>query len=292
MQADEDDRYMSEARASSPAKMPLLLVAAVVVVGLAWYFLSPSGEQAPPQEPAPEMVPAPAPEPPAPVTPTEPDIPEPTPDVVPAETVSGTELPEPALTLEESDAPVQAMLAPQVADTPLATVLGNNDLITRAASLIDATSQGRAFPEVLKLPPPEGKFLVVEREGAHYIDPASYQRYDAYAQAVASVDPQQLASAFNEFRPLLEEAYAALGYREEDLDNALVRALDQVIAAPVLQRPAQVEKNIATWHYTDASLEELPSLAKLLMRMGPENQALIQSQAKAVREALLSQDEP
>ena len=196
------------------------------------------------------------------------------------------------MTLEESDEPVQAALAPLVTDSALAPALDNSDLLLRAASLIDASSQGRAFHEVLKLPQPDGDFAVVERDGAHYMDPASHQRYDAYAQAIASLDPQALAENFHTFRPLLEQAYASLGYRGEDMDNALVRALDQVIDAPVLQHPAKLEQDVTTWHYTDESLEDLPSLAKLMLRMGPENQALVQAHARAIRAALLAPASP
>ena len=238
------------------------------------------------------MEPVAAPEPEPEPMPSEPDIPEPEPVPVTEELPEEPNEPEPALTLADSDEPVQAALAPLVAGSALAPALDNTDLLQRAASLIDASSQGRAFHEVLKLPPPEEKFSVIERDGAHYVNPASFQRYDAYAQAITALDPQLLADAFHSFRPLLEEAYASLGYEEEDMDNALVRALDQVIATPELQHPAQLEKDITTWHYTDESLEELPSLSKLLLRMGPENQALVQAQAKAIRAALLAPESP
>ena len=184
--------------------------------------------------------------------------------------------------------PVREAMAPQLTGTSLAPVLDNQDLLARAAGLIDATSQGRMFHQVLKLPPPEEKFAVIEVDGAAYIDPDSFQRYDAYAQAVAAVDPDAVATVFHDFRPLLEEAYAALGYEGAEMDNALVRALDQVIAAPTLEEPARLERDITTWHYVDPELEKLPSLTKQLLRMGPENQAIIQAQARAIREALLA----
>ena len=288
MQPDQDDRYVSETRSSSPALLPVTLVVAALVVGIGWYMLRPAPEEPPAPPPPAPVTPAPAPEPEVAPPPPAPDIPAARPDEPELPAEPNAPLPEAALALEDSDQPVQELLTPLVAGSALAPALDNSDLLQRAASLIDATSQGRAFPEVLKLPAPDGEFTVIERDGASYIDPASYARYDAYAQAIAGLDPAVLAGAFHNFRPLLEEAYSALGYPDEELDNALVRALDQVIAAPTLQHPAQLERDVTTWHYTDETLEELPSLAKLLLRMGPENQALVQEQARELREALLS----
>ena len=290
MHADKRDLTDDANRSTTGLPViPLALGVALVVIAAAWYLLD-SGEPPapePPAEPAVAARPAPPPPPPAP------DIPEPAPEpepepVAPAQPAEPVTPAPPPLTLEDSDVPVREALMTEVAGTALAPALDNQELLTRAASLIDATSQGRMFHEVLKLPPPEERFSVMEVDGATYVDPDSFQRYDAYARAIAGVDPDAVATAFHSFRPLLEEAYAALGYDGADMDNALVRALDQVIAAPTLDQPARLERDVTTWHYVDPALEELPSLSKQLLRMGPENQALIQAKARAIREALLS----
>lgn len=285
MQADNDDRLSTGGDSTGLPLLPLMLGVALVAVASAWFFL---GGEEPPAPPPPEPV---AVEEPAlePALPPAPDIPErPIEEEAPAEPNMPAVPPPPPLTLDASDEPVREAMAAQLMDTPLAPALANEDLLARAAGLIDATSQGRSFLQVLKLPPPEEAFSVVEIDGTAYVNPDSFQRYDAYAQAVAAVDPAAVATVFHTFRPLLEQAYAGLGYDAGEMDNALVRALDQVIAAPVLEQPAALERDVTTWHYADPALEELPSLSKQLLRMGPENQALIQAQARAVRQALLS----
>lgn len=290
MQAHNEDHLQNDSRSTGGLPViPLVLGVALVVIAAAWYFLGTGESPGPEAPPSPEpAVPAQA-APPAPQLPPAPDIPEQAPEPAEPETRPEPEMPAPPpLTLEDSDVPVREAMATQVAGTSLAPALENQDLLARAAGLIDATSQGRMFHEVLRLPPPEARFSIVEIDGAAYIDPDSFQRYDAYARAIAGVDPGVLATAFHTFRPLLEEAYAALGYDGAEMDNALVRALDQVIAAPVLQAPARLERDVATWHYVDPALEELPSLSKQLLRMGPENQAIIQAKARAIREALLA----
>jgi hypothetical protein len=119
------------------------------------------------------------------------------------------------------------------------------------------------------------------------MDPAGYRRYDAYATAIAELDTELLADTFHRFRPLLEGAYGALGYSPGDMDNALIRALDRVLATPEISDPIPVKKVEAVYKYVDPSLEKLPAVQKQLLRMGPDNVAKIKNQAAALRRALL-----
>jgi hypothetical protein len=194
---------------------------------------------------------------------------------------------EPELTLEGSDPLVREALAASVADGVFEQALKQEDLLERGTAFIDAAGNGSILNKVFPFPPIEGKYSVIEVAGKPTVDPQSYQRYDKYAQSISALDPDTLASAFHQFRPQLELAYANLGYDAADMDNSLIRALDQVIAAPVLEEPAALVKHVTTYTYEDESLENLSPIAKQLMRMGPENQAIIQAQAKALRAALL-----
>ncbi len=290
MQADNEERYVEESQNRSLPLIPILVVVALAVAALAWYVLAP-GKTELDTTPTPDItpvVPAQLPPPVVPAAPPEPDIPEPVETVVEPDPNTPIAPPEPELTLDASDPVVRKALLPELEGSSLAVALDNDDLLDRAAGLIDATSQGRVFHEVFKLPPPAGKFTVITEGENSYINPENYERYDAYAAAVGQLNPETVASAFHTFRPLLEQAYASLGYQADDLDNALIKALEQVATAPQLQHPAILEKDVTTWHYTDESLENLSPLAKQLLRMGPENQAIIQSQAIAIKKALLA----
>lgn len=286
MQADNEDRYNEEQKTTGLPVIPLVIALLLLTVAGYWYFSSGKPAEAPTPPDVTQPVPA------APVTPIAPE-PEPAPDIpepvepLPEPNEPPPPPPEPPLTLEESDPVVREQLEPVFNDNLLAAALTPHNLIERGAALVDLTRQGRVEPKLLPLPPPEGKFTVISEGENFYVDPASYARYDGYAQAVSSLDPQLLTSAFHQFRPLLEQAYAALGYKAEDLDNSLIRALDQVINAPTLEQPAILVKDVTTYNFADESLEALSPLAKQLMRMGPENQALVQGQARAFREALL-----
>ncbi|MCB1675732.1 MAG: DUF3014 domain-containing protein [Halioglobus sp.] len=261
-----------------------LLIAAVVVIAVG-LFLYQSGQeqQAPPVEepPAPEA--AVAPEPPLPPAP---DIPEPAPTPAPA--AAAPEAPtEPPLTLEDSDPILRETLAEAGTAGVLVTALEQDHIAERGVSLIDGFSRGKVLRKLLPLEPPQAPFSIAERPDGLFIDPASYRRYDDYAQAIAELDTQQLVDSFHRFRPLLEQAYAGLGYKAGDFDNALIRMLDRILATPEITEPIAVRKVEAVYQFRDPKLEQLTALQKQLLRTGPDNVAIVKQKAAQLRDGLL-----
>jgi hypothetical protein len=191
------------------------------------------------------------------------------------------------LSLDASDEPVRTALS-SVAQAPLVgQALQNDDLLRRTSGLIDGLSRGLVLHKALPLPPPDGKFSVREEAGSTVMDPAGYRRFDPYARAIGELDSDLLAAGFHRFRPLLEQAYAEIGNPADELDNALIRALDRVIATPEIRAPISVKRKEALYLYADPALEGLAPLQKQLLRMGPDNVALVKAQARALRAALL-----
>ncbi len=268
-----------------PPLIPIVLVL-LVAAGLAVYWFYGSGDS---EEPAPPPVVAPQPQP---EPPPAPDIPPIEPEAEPAEAVAQPApepepVPEPVLTLETSDEVVVEELSAAGADELLANGLTYESLVDRGAALVESLSRGQVPHKLLRINPPQEKFSVQEQGDVLYLDPASYRRYDDYADAVASLDTEQLAGMFHHLRPLLEQVFEAQGFPADEFDNTLIRALDRIIAAPSLAEPPQVKSGIKSYKYVDPELEGLPELEKQLLRMGPENTAKIQAQARALREALL-----
>ncbi|TDG14838.1 DUF3014 domain-containing protein [Seongchinamella unica] len=288
MQVDSEDRYVEERGSAGLPRLPIALAVLALIIGIAWYFSGGSPEQ---EEPPAELVtPVPAESPPLqPEAAPAPDIPEPVTVVTDPNDPNDLVIAEPELKLEESDPLVRETLAPALADSVFAQALRQDDLLERGTAFIDAAGKGSVLNKVLPIPRPEGNFAVRQEGGKTVIDPATYARYDGYAEAIGALDPDTLAAAFHQFRPLLEQAYGNLGYQQQDMDNSLIRALDQVIAAPVLDEPPALEQRVTTYTYADEALENLSPIAKQLLRMGPENQRIIQDQARALRAALLTE---
>lgn len=267
---------------------PLLILGAIALLGViivVYFFSGKEPEPEPVPEPPPVVAPVPEPEPePAPDIP-EPE-PEPEPEPAPEEPPEPTE---PPITLETSDEPVREELSQAGSSDLLEATLTNSDLIQRGTGMIDGMSRGLVLQKVLPLPAPKGKFTTTQVGEQEFIDPASYDRYDGHAQAIAELDTDKLVGSFHNYRPLLEEAYSALGYKQDDFDNALIRALDRVIATPEIDGEIEVKKKEAIYVFVDPDLEQLSPLQKQLLRMGPDNIALVKEQARALRAGLLGE---
>ena len=97
----------------------------------------------------------------------------------------------------------------------------------------------------------------------------------------------RIMAAFHRYRPLIEQAYEEFGYSAEDMDNALIRSLDYVLATPEPAVPIALIRKEAVFQFSDPELEQLPPLQKQLLRMGPENSARIKQWVEKLRQGLL-----
>jgi len=164
--------------------------------------------------------------------------------------------------------------------------LVEGDLLRKWAVVTDNLSEGITPRAQLGFLAPSKPFSVVDRGGKSVIDPASYQRYDEFADAVASIDAQALARVYRELHPALEGAYRALGYPNALLDAVTARALQRIEAAPVRDGDVEVAGQRGLFLFADPQLEELGQVEKHLLRMGPRNTRLVQTKAREIERAL------
>lgn len=291
MRPDPQDRSIQD---NPPPGLPIVrIVLGLLAIAAIAYGLWGGGEPEPSpavQEPTLEVTPAvvPVPEPPP-----APDIPPPVPTVTPEPAVAEEPVeppppPKPPATLETSDDELRLRMAQASDSSLLADITATDDLVERGTAAVDTLSRGGLLYKLLPATPVKGKFAVEQGDGQLLLDPANYQRYDSYAQMIENLDTDALVAAFHRFRPLLEQTYASLGYRAEDFDNTLIRALDRILATPVVEGAIPVEKSEALYKYVDPALEQRSDLEKQLIRIGPENLARVQRQAQQLRSALLA----
>lgn len=271
-------------------RSPTLLAVVVVVAGLIGFFLLRGADDAS-DTPAPESVtPVAAPAAPVPALPPAPDIPRQAVAAAEPQPAPAAAAPEPAPppTAEEADAMLlgtlrQASLAPQ-----LMALLGVAHPLDVSVAMVDWLAQG-VVPRKLLAVPALPAFPVTESDDGQWVmGDAAYARYDSFARAVAAADTAALAAGFHTLRPLLEAAYGQLGLDEDKFDNALIRALDQVLATPEIAEPIPLARKSVMYTYADPELEQLPDVQKQLLRMGPDNLRVIKQQARALRQQLLA----
>jgi hypothetical protein len=182
----------------------------------------------------------------------------------------------------------QRALLDAVSANPLyRKLVGEPDLARRWAVAVENVANDVVPRKILEPLAPSTGFQVVRRGGAVYVDPRSYARYDAVADAVASVNVDALAIAWAAVRPAVETAYRALGYPDGSVDKAAARALHRIESAPVREGDlALVEGPGNGWAYADATLERLGDVEKQMLRLGPRNARILQEKAREISRAL------
>ncbi|MDV6315663.1 DUF3014 domain-containing protein [Idiomarina sp. HP20-50] len=220
-------------------------------------------------EPEPEVEPEPVPTEPEPEVQPEPEPVEPEPVTLPE--------------LENSTPTVLQNL--DSADINIRP-LKSSQLIRDAVVLVDNMSNGGIVRERTIVQRPDGRFSVIEVDGELYIDESTYRRYDALVDWFVSLDPYALAENYELFKPLVQEAYAEIGYPDSDFDNTLLEAIDVVLGTPVPESLVQVEDDNVMYTYANEAYETLPAVQKQLLRMGPENIKRVKQKLREIRRAL------
>lgn len=249
-----------------------IALAAAIVLGVSYYWRQSS------QETEPEVAePAPAPAP-APVKPVSEPVIEATP---PSPVVQP-----PALVLPElnaSDEFVRERLSMATIPEPW---IDRDDLLRRLAVVIENARRGELPRRQLGFLAPEGKFKVRREGETIYVDPVSFHRYDRYVAMLESVPADTMAGFLGDADPLLDEALGELG-ANESATSQVVAAIDQVLAVPVIRGDIELVQPKVFYEYADPALEELSSLQKQVLRMGPDNVERLQSYLTTVRQSLL-----
>jgi hypothetical protein len=166
--------------------------------------------------------------------------------------------------------------------------LSSDDLVRRSASYIDGLARGFTLHKVLPLTAPKGSFATHSESGIVWMNAGNYERYDRSVAVITSLNMQSMAQMFHFTRPLLESAFAEMGYQPRQMDGIILQALDNVLATPIIVKPIQLKRESVAYKFTDPDLEGLLPLQKQLLRTGPANTQRIQEKALALQEALLS----
>ena len=209
-------------------------------------------------------------------------------DAIKAKTTTSKPSSPPLPSLDDSDPFVREIVLKNQSSKGLSNWLKIDDLIRRSASFLDGLARGSVSEKVFPLGSPEGSFTTHRQDDVIWLNAGNYERYDDVISILLSVDMQKMAQFFHRVRPLLESAFAELGYRPRQMDGIILQTIDNILTTPVIVEPLKLTRDSVAYKFADPELESLMPLQKQLLRAGPENTQRIQQQAKALREALLN----
>jgi hypothetical protein len=188
--------------------------------------------------------------------------------------------------LAESDPVVRDLVRALSAHPRVVAWLATDGLIRNFTTVVLNLAEGASPAGRLTTLRPSSGFRVVERGDDLFIDPASFERYNAVADAVASIDPAAAARVYATLKPRIQEAYGELGFPDQPFDATLERAIVLLLNTPVPPDLVRVEPRGIGYGFADESLEGLSDAQKQLLRLGPRNVRLVQRALREVAAAL------
>jgi hypothetical protein len=199
----------------------------------------------------------------------------------------------PALSIDEGDEQLRALgkaLAPAPGVLAWLERLGLRNLVAAAQLVADGDTPRPSLPflsvegpftvreEAAPAPPPaKGKKRAPRPPGRVFVDPASFERYDAVTALVTSVSPGAVGDGYARLRPYFQAAYQEIGRPGARFDDVLARAVGRLLAVRFPEGEVELVPAGVGYGYKDPTLEGLSRAEKHLLRMGPKNGGAIQA---------------
>jgi hypothetical protein len=263
----------------SPVFWVALAIVGAIGAGLYYWENRSAWETLPAQPPPPGPTPEAKVAEPAPEASAEPQIQHPIPA---AETVAAEE-PKALPPLDESDEVVQQSLTRAFGKQSLTGISLSEELIRHLVATVDGLPRQHVPTHLFPLRPPPGRLATSGKDDTLILSPDNYARYARFVKLAQTLETKKLVAVYVRFYPLLQQAYAELGYPKRYFNDRLVEVIDHLLAAPDVQGPVELVRFGPYYEFADPELEALSAGRKLLVRMGPENAAVIKSKLRELR---------
>lgn len=222
--------------------------------------------------------------------------PSPTPEPVETPVSMTTPAPEPTPPppLDDSDDHVKKSIGTLSGAQEIMALLTDEEILRKTVRAVHGLSEGRVVKEFRPVASPEGIFLVrptnqrnPDNQALYRISRENYARYSRYISVFSLVNNDALVSLYKFYLPALEAAYDELGLPEGDFHGTLLKAIDVMLDAPEVNEALVLTRSVM-FKYEDPNIEKLPSVHKLMLRMGGANQEALKLELKSFRERLVN----
>jgi len=277
--------------------IPWLIVLAVLVGAAALFYHSRLGQQqAPPPPPPAAKAPAAPPSAPAAGPGKESATPlvryplsKPEPGNGANQTGHGASKGKPLPPLDDSDGMLDQALFDLFGHKAVESLFRLKSIARHVAVTVDDLPRAKLPQRYMPTKPVAGRFLVTGEAGDYAISPDNYRRYTPYVRLLEDVNIKDLVSVYVRFYPLLQEAYRDLGYPTGYFNDRLMEAIDNLLATPDVKGHVKLVQPNVLYKFANPKLEALSAGQKILIRMGPRNEARVKARLRVLRKALLAQ---
>ena len=233
-----------------------------------------------------EAVPGPTAPPPPDPMPAEPE---------PQETVLVPEPaePPPALPeLDESDPEASTALGEAFGADPVARLLVGSQMVRKIVVTADNLPREKIAMRLRAVKSAPGRFEPGGTIDGPMLTEANFQRYAPYVALVNASDAAGTVALYQYYYPLLQDAYEELGYPDARFNDRVIEVIDDLLAAPEIDRPIRLIRPHVLYRFEDPNLEALSAGQKMMIRMGPANAAIVKARLREIRERLVAWTPP
>jgi DUF3014 family protein len=188
--------------------------------------------------------------------------------------------------LDETDALVRQLIGRLSSHPTVAAWLATDGLILNFANVTRRISNGESPVQELGAIGPVPAFRPQTSRGDLFVAPASYRRYDRYAEAVSALDARGAARLYGTLKPRIVDASRRLGLTTGDFDPVLERAIVELLRVPVVQGEVELAPSGIVYAFVDPKLEQMSAAQKHLLRMGPQNVQEVQGKLREIADHL------
>ena len=190
--------------------------------------------------------------------------------------------------LDHSDQTFESALAGVPGAQSVPKLMVSENIIRNIVVTADNLSKKKVALEKRPIKATPGKFEVQGSGDQLTIAPQNYARYRPFMEVVKTVDTQKLVQVYFHFYPLFQNAFDDLGYQDGYFNDHVVQLIDHLLATPDVKGPIALTQPNVMYLYADPALEALSPGQKTLIRMGPENEAILKTRLKELKTELLA----
>jgi hypothetical protein len=193
--------------------------------------------------------------------------------------------------LRDSDPAVRESLVGLLGGRPVSEFLVPENIVRHIVVTVDNLPRKKVAVELRPIKPTPGTTVTAAQGDITTLGAKNYERYAALIKVVQSTDTKALASVYFKLYPLFQQAYEDLGYPGQYFNDRLVEVIDDMLQAPDVQGPIELTQPKVFYEYADPKLESLSAGRKLLLRMGPANEAIMKAKLRELRRAIVNRPE-
>jgi hypothetical protein len=190
--------------------------------------------------------------------------------------------------LDGSDKPLHDSLSELFGAKSVGELLRPDMIVRHIVVTVDNLPRKHAAIEMRPTKNAPGTFAVSGDEQSATINAANYERYVPYVHLLQSLNTEQFTSVYFHYYPLFQQSYEGLGYPNGYFNDRLVAAIDDALAAPDVRGPVALVRPNVMYQYADPKIESLSSGQRLMVRLGPDNEAVVKAKLRELRAAVAS----